>query len=455
VDVFPPALADYCAQVAAATSTPPDFAAMTMIGTAATAVGNSRALSLKEGTWHESGRFYMVNVGDPTSGKTPVMDAVVQPYVAMQHRVLKAHKDARAAHERAVAAHEKAARENRALPRQERVAPPPPPDEPGNPERLVVMDATVESLAPLLAENPRGLLMLQDEGVGWVRGMNQYRGGRGNDRQFWLSTWSGKSHIVDRKGQGTVPISIPRPFMNVICGIQPDLLNELADYQGRNDGFLHRLLFSWPKAPGGAPWTETAVSPAALKAWSDTLSSLRGLAMTELDDGMPGYEVVKFSEEAKEAWIAWWDAHAEEITGPDLPITLVGPWGKLKSIAARVILVLHLLWRISTGLGEGDVDVATVERAVRLVAYFKEHLRLVYGHLRHTPAENHLLEVLDWIRKQGGQCTLRELVHAKKVTPTAEARKVLKELEDRGHGRNELREGRNGKQVQWFVFDPT
>jgi hypothetical protein len=132
----------------------------------------------------------------------------------------------------------------------------------------------------------------------------------------------------------------------------------------------------------------------------------------------------------------------------------VGPWAKLKSYAARVILVLHLLWRVSTGQGEGDVDAATVDRAVRLIDYLKAHQRLVYGRLRHTPAENHLMEVLDWIRWQGGQCTLRELVPAKKVTPTAEARKALKELEDRGYGRNEFREGRNGKQVQWFVFEP-
>jgi hypothetical protein len=454
VDVFPPALADYCRQVATATSTPPDFAAMTMLGTAGAAVGNSRALCLKEGMWYEAARFYVVNVGHPASGKTPAMDTVVQPYVAMQHRLLKAHKDSRAAYEKAVATHEQVAKANRGLPRDERLEPPPPPEEPQSPERLVVMDATVESLAPLLQENPRGLLMVQDEGVGWVRAMGQYKGGRGNDRQFWLSTWSGKSHLVDRKGQGTVPISIPRPFVNVICGIQPDMLNELADYQGRNDGFLHRLLFTWPKAPGGPPWTETAVSPAAIQAWADTLSALRRLAMKELDDGMPGYEVVKLSAEAREAWIAWWDAHAEEINGSELPITLIGPWGKLKSYAARLILVLHLLWAVSTGQGEGDVNVATVERAVRLIDYLKGHLRLVYGRLRHTPAENHLMEVLDWIRRQGGQCTVRDLVHAKKVTPTSEARKMVKELEDRGYGRTELREGGNGRPVPWFVFDP-
>src|SRR5262249_52450211 len=145
---------------------------------------------------------------------------------------------------------------------------PPVPDEPDLPERFVTVDATVESLAPLLEANPRGLLMPQDEGVGWVRGMGQYKGGRGNDRQLWLSNWSGKSHMVDRKGQGLVPISIPRPFVNVICGIQPDMLSELADHQGRKEGFFDRILFVLPPASSGADWTEGTVSPASKTAWT-------------------------------------------------------------------------------------------------------------------------------------------------------------------------------------------
>jgi hypothetical protein len=78
----------------------------------------------------------------------------------------------------------------------------------------------------------------------------------------------------------------------------------------------------------------------------------------------------------------------------------------------------------------------------------------VYGRLRQTPEDNHLLEVLNWIRQRGGQCTARDLVRAKKVTPTSHAKKMLTELAERDYGRIEWREARNGKKVQWFVFDP-
>jgi hypothetical protein len=284
--------------------------------------------------------------------------------------------------------------------------------------------------------------------------MGQYKGGRGNDRQFWLSNWSGKGHLIDRKTQAGVPITIPRPFVNVICGVQPDLLNELADHKGRSDGFLDRILFVFPPPVQGTDWDDATVAAESKKAWQDTLSSLRKLSMEEMDDGVLGYKVVKFSPAAKEAWVEWFNAHAAEIRGLDLPITLVGPWAKLKTYAARLALVLHLLWLVQTNQDEGDLDVVSVQRAVGLIDYFKTHLRLVYGRLRQTPEDNHLLEVLDWIRRNSGRCSARGLVRAKKVSPTDKAKKLLKELEERGYGRLEWVESGNGRKVQWFVFDP-
>src|SRR5262249_4147280 len=154
------------------------------------------------------------------------------------------------------------------------------------------------------------------EAVGWVRAMGQYKGGRGSDRQFWLSAWSGKSYLVDRKSQGQVPISIPRPFVNVVGGIPPDMLNELADHKGRNDGFLHRILFVYPRTDPGAEWSDAGVEEGARKAWEETLKGLRKLAMAGSEDGVPGPRVVKLAEAARQAWVDWYNAHAAETRGP-------------------------------------------------------------------------------------------------------------------------------------------
>jgi hypothetical protein len=453
LDAFPPALADYLGQVAEATSSPPDFAALTLLAVAGAAIGNSRGLCLKRNSWYEAARLYAANVGDPSSGKTPSMEAVIRPYQDLQLKLITAYKEAKASYDQALCDYERALKENRALPEDQRQPLPDVPEEPEQPERFVVMDATIESLAPLLERNQRGLLMVQDEVVGWVRAMGQYKGGRGNDRQFWLSSWSGKSHLVDRKCQGLVPVSIPRPFINVIGGIPPDMLNELADHKGRNDGFLHRVLFVFPRACAGADWSEVTVTDAAKAAWENTLLSLRKLTMQELEDGGLGYRVVEMSTDAKEAWVEWFNAHAAETRSPELPVHLISPWGKLKGLTARLALILHYLWLVQGDGGEGPLDAASVERAVKLIEYFKGHSKLVYGQLRVTPEDARLMEIVSWVRQQG-RCTARDLVRAKKVTPTSAAKKFLEELEERGYGRLEWQDGGNGRKVRQFLFAP-
>src|SRR5262249_53515537 len=141
----------------------------------------------------------------------------------------------------------------------------------------------------------------------------------------------------------------------------------LADYQGRNDGFLHRILFVFPRASTGTDWTDVSVTQESRASWLNTLVGLRSLAMRELEDGDLGYQVVQFAPAAKEAWIGWWNAHAAEMRSPDLPIQMVGPWGKLKAYAARLALILHYLWLVQTGQDEGDLEEAGVDRAVRLI----------------------------------------------------------------------------------------
>ena len=89
-----------------------------------------------------------------------------------------------------------------------------------------------------------------------------------------------------------------------------------------------------------------------------------------------------------------------------------------------------------------------------MINYYKSQLRRVYSRLRQSPEDNYLEEVLDWIRRRGGQCCARDLANSKKVTPTEKAKKLLKELEERGYGRLESRLGGNGRKVQWFVLEP-
>lgn len=89
----------------------------------------------------------------------------------------------------------------------------PPPEKPEPPQavRYVVSDTTVEALAPLLQENPRGLLLARDELAGWIGSFDRYSGGKGGaDAAHWLSMHNGESILVDRKAARRARSTFPR-----------------------------------------------------------------------------------------------------------------------------------------------------------------------------------------------------------------------------------------------------
>ena len=92
-------------------------------------------------------------------------------------------------------------------------------------ESIVTTDPTTEALAPILAKNPRGLTVAPDEMTKWVMSMDQYKGGKGGDRPFYLSAWEGEPVYIDRAKNMREPIAVPHPFLTVIGGLTPDMLS--------------------------------------------------------------------------------------------------------------------------------------------------------------------------------------------------------------------------------------
>lgn len=115
--------------------------------------------------------------------------------------------------------------------------------------------------------------------------MNQYKGGKGADKQFYLSAWSGTAVIVDRI-KNPDPIRVPRPFLSIIGCIPPDVLPDLAPDKGKEDGFLHRVLFAWSE-PLSSRWNDAVIPEATQRAYHDLIATLyrlkNGAALPRLD----------------------------------------------------------------------------------------------------------------------------------------------------------------------------
>ena len=461
VDVFPDSLQQFALQAAQSLSCPLDLVAVQMVAACGTAIGGSRTLQVTS-DWQESPCMYVAIVAPPGGGKSPAKALVCAPLERRQNQLKHQYKQELEAYEAAIDSHlpsamtafiappSQSAPCAGSMPASSNVQPPP-----SKPilQRVTTGDATTESLAPILRDNPRGLLMGHDELAGWVRSQNQYKGGKGADRQFYLSVWAGQPLIIDRKGKE--PVIVPHPFLNVMGGIQPDMLSLLADEKGRADGFLDRILCSFPETMPAQHWTEHTVEAQVKQQWSDTLQILFNLEMQHIEDeGIDRPQIVNFTTDGNAAWIEWFDSHTDEINSPALDAVLKGPWLKLKSYFLRLGLVIHFC-RVACGEVESEnVDAESVARTVRLIDYFKSHARKVYRHLPLDAGDRRVVQVISWIRGLGGECTVRELARASipGIKRSSDASHMLKDLVDRGCGALVNRKAGNGKSVTHFVL---
>lgn len=224
LDVLPDCLVRFVEESVRALNAPPDYLAVPILALAGGAIGAGRALEVSPG--HEQRAcIWAAAVGPPGSAKTPALDLCVAPTRAEEERIRQLWQEEMARHRQAVSEYEQDRRRRRrggeqAEPAEGDSCPVAPPL-----QRLTVGDATCEALARVLADNPRGVCLVADELVGWALRMDAYRNGKGADRQFWLSAWSGTSTSVDRVKDGKEgPLWVSRPFVGVVGGLAPSRL---------------------------------------------------------------------------------------------------------------------------------------------------------------------------------------------------------------------------------------
>jgi hypothetical protein len=155
----------------------------------------------------------------------------------------------------------------------------------------------------------------------------------------------------------------------------------------------------------GESWDE--VSGLARRGYGDIMGRLRLLKMVPVQQGGLIVDwrpfVLKLSPSGREAWVAFTEAHAAEVNGPDFPDHLRGPWSKMRGYCGRLALVVHLLrWgACEAGPEVGDVDGESVARGAALVGYFKGMARRCYAHMNADKRAAPARKIWEWVRKKG------------------------------------------------------
>jgi hypothetical protein len=355
---------------------PVDLVAIPALVAAATAIGNARRLMIKN-SWYEGPRLNAAIICDSGSKKSPAIAAAMAPLWKAQNRLKAEYLEKVMQHVEQPAS---------------------PPQRPTF-QQIITTDATVEALACMLEANPRGVLLAHDELASWTLSLNQYRKGRGADRQFWLSVWGGASLVVNRKGQ-EIPICVSNPLVNVAGCIPPDIFQELQDEHSREDGFLPRILLSWPD-PLGLHWSDAEPDSHITHAYEELFEKLFALQGATAEESQPVTpKTLQFTDTGKEAFTTFVAALGAELQGDTFPDNLRAVWAKLEAYCARLALVLHMCRFVSGEVTSEEIDAESVANAICLIDYFKAHARRVYGRLlnrRGTRADRDIQAVLDWL----------------------------------------------------------
>lgn len=400
-DVLGPRLANWLESAADSKGAPADYVFAALLAVAGATIGNSRWVAIWQG-WAEPPVIWAMCIGLPSAGKSPAMDAVLQPL----RKVERPPRDAADAKRKAWEdASELAKLEEQAWKEAVKAAREAGDDLPARPPgcdaglpphmpRLVVNDGTIERLGAILARQPRGTLQMHDELAGWLESMESNARG-GTDRPFWLEAYGGRGFTVERMGRE--PLTIDRLTIGVLGGIQPDPLKRLL-FQAGDDGLMARFLPIWPEpAPLRRPqsWPDEPLM-------ESVLTRLLALDLVADVAGGIGPLYVPFTEEARNlmddfrAAVRGWEADAE---GPMLSFV-----GKLPGLAARLALVLGLLdWAAGDVAEEPhEITVQHFSRATHLVEdYLLPMARRAYADAAAPKPERAARRLLAIIRDQG------------------------------------------------------
>jgi hypothetical protein len=429
-ETLPPAVCDFVRAASTAIGCDPSFIALPLLACLSRAIGNKRVIRLKR-TWTEPAVIWAAIVGKSGTHKTPAVQLATAFLNQAQANAIADFKEAAARFDQDRALYD---RDCAVWKRSKSTEPPPwPPVEPVC-ERFITTDCTIEALAFLLHSQFDGVLVPRDELAGWLGGIAEYKSGKGSDLGHWLASWSAAPLTVDRKTGAVKMIHVPRAAVSIVGGIQPGVLRNAIGREHLQDGLCARLLLAMPD-PKPVKWTDAIVDPPIEEAMSNVFTQLIGMGCGADGDGNPAPFAMPLSDAAKGAWVPYFNRHRIELSGLD--DDLAAAWSKLEAYTARFALIFQLCsWAAGEdGASEQRIDEIAMQNAIALSDWFGGEARRVYGLFSETEADRQDRELVELIKRKGGEITARELMRSsRRFTTAAEAEGALDDLSRAGRG---------------------
>jgi hypothetical protein len=360
--------------------------------------------------------LYTGIVAESGSGKSPAQKTILKPLFRLQ-------AEAEAVYQETLSAWEQ---ENRRAKEQGEPTPSKP-----KPKDYFTTDATREAVVQMQANQPNcGFLGWFDELSALIRGQNQYRSGRGTDKESLLSGRDGSAQKVDRAGGKR--LFIARSAYSITGSTQPDtlraLMGDFSDPSGQWARFLWCFL---PVRP--APYPDHAVHL--------DIAELLYSAYQRLTEVL--VLTYQLSPAAREHYITWYN-ELDHLRLQEVKQSLRAVYAKFKSDTGVLALILHCLnAAIAWEVPSEQVSASTMLAAIRLSKFYLGQVKLIHseGDVQAGDLTPGYFKILSLSHRKGW-ITARDIYRARAVTnrhaTLDQIRELMRELVTMG-----LAESRN------------
>lgn len=346
IDVFPEAVQNYIFELNRTLNYKKDFLAVSFMFMMATINGNCFKLRVKNG-WIAASTFWFAVVGESGVMKTHPVNQMVRP-LKMIDRKSKDGYDLEMESYNKLDDNQKK-REQKPIFKQ-----------------ILIEDFTIEACHYIHKNNPRGLGLHKDELVGFLNDMNKYR--KGSDEQFWLESFNNSSYIVNRVTKE--PLMINDIMINIIGGIQPSILHQIANSSNGN-GLIERFLYTTSES-NIFPLSIDDIQKEWIDWYNDTIYQLEPMFMYS-----DSPNIIEMDTNALKLMIEFDTKVCKLQESEDETSGMRNYLNKIKTYLPRFALLMCIIDSCFEG-GEYIVKLNHMEKATRISDYFISSARFIF-----------------------------------------------------------------------------
>lgn len=389
LDLLPSELQDFTLAACESLEVDRGYILLPLLAALGHAVGQSRIVELKRG-FTQPPVIWSAFVGRSGAKKSPSLDLATFAIHERERELILRNREARQQFETALTQWEATQRDRRGA------KPVPPSNATG-----LMDDLTLAVLAPVLAENPRGVLVKKDELSHWFESFDQFHKAQGADVSRWLSLHTGVLFAFDRK-TNRESYRLFNPRVCIAGAIQPKTLQRCLTEDFFARGLPARFLFAWPPSQADR-WTDATVPEGVRSAALRVFARLFELQPAPNDSGEAQPRTVFLEPDAKAAYVEFYNGVAGDACEADEHGEAA--WHKVTGYGARLALVGQL--------ARGDAERITLpimEAATALARWFGLEAIRAYALLMEPVEAAPLRRLAEFVGRRGGTVTVREVV---------------------------------------------